>query len=82
MTVQSITDRDPRLVHGNQKILFIQYEDWYRIERPYFESNERIDIDRAWCVTHCTGEFAYSPAGSVYWFENEKDAMMFKIANS
>ena len=27
-------------------------------------------------------DFANSPAGSMFWFEKEKDAMMFKIANS
>lgn len=60
----------------------IAYEGWYRIERPYSESGERIDIDRKWCLTHCTGDFANSPAGSMFWFEKEQDAMMFKIANS
>ena len=38
----------------------LAYEGWYRIERPYSESGERIDIDRKWCLTHCTGDFANS----------------------
>jgi len=58
------------------------YEGWHRIERPFRVSSERIDIDRRWCLTHCTGDYSNSPAGSIYWFEKEKDAMMFKIANS
>tara|TARA_R110000822_G_scaffold114372_1_gene245926 strand:- start:302 stop:505 length:204 start_codon:yes stop_codon:yes gene_type:complete len=60
----------------------VAYEGWHRIERPFRVSSERIDIDRDWCLTHCTGNFSNSPAGSIYWFEKEKDAMMFKIANS
>tara|TARA_B110000093_G_scaffold77440_1_gene84305 strand:+ start:1763 stop:1966 length:204 start_codon:yes stop_codon:yes gene_type:complete len=60
----------------------VAYEGWHRIERPFRVSSERIDIDRKWCLTHCTGDYSNSPAGSIYWFEKEKDAMMFKIANS
>lgn len=60
----------------------VAYAGWHRIERPFRVSSERIDIDRKWCLTHCTGDYSNSPAGSIYWFEKEKDAMMFKIANS
>jgi len=55
---------------------------WPRVSRPISMTAKCVLRDTEWCWLNCTGKFVNSPAGSNFWFENEEDALMFKMAKS
>jgi len=50
---------------------------WYKVSFTHSKNN-LLELS-AWCSKHTTGKFIYQYTAPVFWFEQEQDAMFFKL---